>query len=54
MIVGSNSSDFTVADNPLLIGHNRPKQLHREHFSNPLTLEAIMSILRHDYIIYIV
>jgi len=54
MIVGFNSRCFTTADNPLLIGHNRPKQHHREHFSKPHTIEAVMSILRHDYIIYIV
>jgi hypothetical protein len=54
MIVGSNSRDYKVTDNLLIIGHDGPIQPLREHFSKPTPIGGVMSILRHDYIIYIV
>ena len=54
MIAGSNSKCSSAADNLLIIGLDGPKQPHKELFSETTPLGGVMSILRHDYIIYIV
>ena len=54
MIAGSNSSSPKAADNILIIGHYGQKQPFGQHFSKPTPIGGVMSILRHDYIIYIV
>ena len=54
MIAGSNSRCSSAADNLLIIGHDSLKQPLRELFSETTPLGGVMSILRHDYIIYIV
>jgi len=54
MIAGSNSSSPKAADNLLIIGHYILNQPLGEHFSKPTPIGGVMSILRHDYIIYIV
>jgi len=54
MIAGLNSRGSKAADNLLIIGLNGQKQPRREHFPKPTPIGGVMSILRHDYIIYIV
>jgi len=54
MIAGSNSRCPKAADNILIIGHDGQKQPQGEHFSKPTPIGGVVSILRYDYIIYIV